>query len=209
MDYWITAQGACEPWTLPPEETSSAPGSYRLYRFLTEVEDLLAIPAPLETQMRSLLPKLRRLLDDNLWLHLLPLTPDPTSGWDLTMLYDEPDYPLTVQMVAWTPGTVSPVHNHGGWGIVALLRGQERNQFWTRQTAGEARQASDSVSFVPLEETGTIVLEPGDIIAFDPEAIHRITALSDQPTVSFNLYGPAQYDQRFEFDLTHNQAQLY
>jgi predicted metal-dependent enzyme (double-stranded beta helix superfamily) len=33
-----------------------------------------------------------------------------------------------------------------------------------------------------------------------PDAIHSVEAIGDEPTISFNLYGETDYDQRFEFD---------
>jgi predicted metal-dependent enzyme (double-stranded beta helix superfamily) len=108
---------------------------------------------------------------------------------------------LTVQMVAWAPGSQSPVHNHGCWGLVALIRGQERNQFWRRSPTPDSPDR--------LEQTEDHILNAGEIMTFLPDAIHRITALGEQPTISFNLYGETAYDQRFEFDLNTDSATLF
>ena len=47
---------------------------------------------------------------------------------------------------------------------------------------------------------GELTLNPGDIIGFLPNTIHHVKALGDEATISFNLYGETDYEQRFEFD---------
>lgn len=39
-----------------------------------------------------------------------------------------------------------------------------------------------------------------------PDAIHRVKTLGTTPTISFNVYGETDYDQRFEFDLDQDRA---
>jgi predicted metal-dependent enzyme (double-stranded beta helix superfamily) len=47
------------------------------------------------------------------------------------------------------------------------------------------------------------------MITFLPDAIHQIEAIGEEPTVSFNLYGVTDYDQRFEFDPETGAATLF
>ncbi|MGQ9873409.1 cysteine dioxygenase family protein [Leptodesmis sp.] len=131
----------------------------------------------------------------------MPLEPDPDLGWEVTMLYDEPFFPLTVQLVAWAPGVTSPIHNHATWGVVALLSGQEKNTFWQRSPTSEF---SDRI-----ELAADLLLSPGGILCLMPDAIHQVEAIGDQPTISFNLYGETNYDQRFEFDLNRFTAKNF
>ena len=54
-------------------------------------------------------------------------------------------------MVTWLPGHTSTIHNHGTWGIVALVGGQERNRLWRRVPhQGEVTKPNASSSFVGL-----------------------------------------------------------
>ena len=113
------------------------------------------------------------------------------------MLYEEFSFPLTVQTVTFAPGVVSPIHNHGTWGVVALLKGQEKNTFWKRMNDPGLKDK--------IEEVGELSLVSGDIISFTPDAIHSVEALGDEPTVTFNIYGETHHQKRFEFDpLTHS-----
>jgi predicted metal-dependent enzyme (double-stranded beta helix superfamily) len=138
----------------------------------------------------------RKLLTSSEWLQLEYIDPNRDRGWSVLTLYDEPEYPLTVQMVAWSPGMVSPIHNHGTWGIVALLNGQEKNTLWQSNTQG-------------IDLIGEIAINPGDIIGFLPDTIHQITAIGEEPTISFNIYGETDGSSRWEFDPVTGQATIY
>ncbi len=197
QDWLVDENGTCIAQTHPHPEPPPQP--YRLYRFLTDVEDILAQTPRDQERLALICPLVRTLIESSLWLAWSASPPDPETGWSVAMLYDEPDFPLTVQMVAWAGGTVSPIHNHGTWGIVALLAGQEKNRFWRRSLADPAQ----------IEDEGDRTFSPGDLITFLPDAIHQVEALGDEPTISFNLYGETDYQQRFRFDPQRGTATLF
>lgn len=191
-DRGTTTNLNCQSWN------STAQSPYRLYRFLSELDDILNRVSDDVRRLQLIVPLVRRLLDESPWLQLNYDLPDSDSGWSVLMLYDEPEYPLTVQMVAWAPGQLSPIHNHATWGIVALLEGEEKNTLWQRK--------GDSNTGDNIEITGDRILKPGDIMAFLPDTIHCVQALGQVPTVSFNLYGETDYNRRFIFDPNTHQA---
>ncbi len=200
QDYWVGENGQCVPWDLSADEaTLTQP--YRLYRFLSDLEDILEQEPDDQRRLRLICPLVRRLLNSSTWLLDNYLPPDPDTGWSVLMLYDEPDYPITVQTVVWSPGSVSPIHNHGAWGIVALLDGQEKNTFWQRSPATDTPDH--------IEQVGDRTLSPGDILCLMPDAIHQIEALSDEPSISFNLYGETNYSKRFQFDAVQGTAHIF
>ncbi len=190
QDWLVKDDGKLEDCeTIAEIELSANP--YRLFRFLTNLEDILFnIPDDIH-RLEKIRPLVRRLLNYSEWLHYEYLEPDPATGWSVLTLYDEPDFPLTVQTVVWLPGQASPIHNHATWGIVAIVSGEEKNTIWRKVDP----ENSDAI-----EKIGEQILYPGDIISFTPNAIHHVEALGDEPTVSFNLYGEADYERRFEFD---------
>jgi predicted metal-dependent enzyme (double-stranded beta helix superfamily) len=168
---------------------------------LTDLEDILKQENSDRRRLEAIMPLVRKLLNNNTWLLTDYDLPDPDLGWSVTTLYDEPDFPLTVQTVAWSPGQISPIHNHGTWGLVALISGQEKNIFW------QENHPSDST--LEIEMVGELVISPGDIISFLPNTIHQIEALGEEPTVSFNLYGETDYERRFEFDPVHSTKTIF
>ena len=171
---------------------------YRLYRFLTELEDILERESDEVERIRAIAPRVRKLLTSSYWLQLAYPEPHPDSGWALRFLYEERDYPITVQMESWLPGHTSPIHNHATWGIVAIVGGGEKNQFWKRSPTPDAPHR--------IEPTARKLMMPGQIIGFTAEAIHSIEPLGDEPVVSFNLYGETNFQRRFQFDPETNTA---
>jgi predicted metal-dependent enzyme (double-stranded beta helix superfamily) len=174
---------------------------YRLYRFLTELEDILDIFHDDISRLEAITPLVRRLLVSSYWLQMEYNTPDPITGWSVNFLYREYEFPITVQMVAWLPGHTSSIHNHGAWGIVALVGGQERNRLW--------RRAPEPSHPDQLELVDEVILNPGDVIALTANAIHSVEPLGDEPTISFNLYGATNFSDRYEFDVENHTAKPF
>ena len=152
-------------------------------------------------RLQKIAPSVRRLLNNSEWILTSSALPDPETGWSVQMVYDEPDFELTVQTVAWSPQSISPIHNHATWGIVALIDGEEKNTFWQRSPTSEFPDR--------LIKTGEHTLTAGDILCLMPDAIHQIEAIGEEPTISFNIYGITNYSQRFEFDVERHTAEVF
>ena len=206
-DLLLEANPECEDWIVLndcsreayyPPETEVAADPYRLFRFLTDLEDVLLDIPDDKGRIQAIMPLVRNLLTSSYWLQMEYDRPSPKTGWSVKTLYREPEYPLTVQMVAWKPGTASPIHNHATWGIVALIDGIEKNRFWKRSPTPEFPER--------LELVGEKTLHPGDIIGFESNAIHSVESIGDEPTISFNLYGKTDYPTRFKFDIAKHSA---
>ncbi|NEO27947.1 MAG: hypothetical protein F6K03_13945, partial [Kamptonema sp. SIO4C4] len=164
QNWIVTAEGDCEPLDCEEFIPKGHP-PYRFYRFLTDLDDVLDAYSDDVERLRRIAPKVRRVMEDSYWLQLEYKQPHPQRGWSVSMLYDEPGYPLTVQMVAWSPQQLSTIHNHATWGLVLLLDGEEKNTFW--------RQTGDAATSSHIERVGDCVLSPGDLICFVPEAIQQ------------------------------------
>lgn len=200
QNWFVSNEGVCAETPIADvDEADSRP--YRLYRFLTDLEDILERVQEDQQRLSLIAPLVRRLLTRSEWLHLNYLPPDPATGWSVLMLYEEPNFPITIQTVVWLPGSISPIHNHATWGVVALLNGQENNTFWQRSPTLEHPDR--------LTPMGDRVLAPGDLLCLMPETIHQVQVLGDEPTISFNLYGETNYNQRFEFDQHRHTARVF
>lgn len=194
-DWLVTAQGNCQACSrVRAWDLLQTP--YRFHRFLTEIEDILAEfdgDLALEcTRLPQIRQLVRKLIANSYWIQTQSLEPDPQTGISVRVLYDEIGYPLTVQIVTFAPGTRSTVHNHGTWGVVAVLQGEEKNTFW--------RRVADPAFPDRIEITSEKILQPGEIVSFTPDSIHDVEAIGKTPTVTFNLYGETERKQRFEFD---------
>ena len=199
-DWTVTAGGeyeACKPvrtWNLLRQD-------YRLYRFLTELEDVLNEAQDQCSCLPAIRMLVRKLIINSYWVQSQYSQPDEQTGSSVLILYDELGFPLTVQTVTFAPGTRSTIHNHGTWGVIALLKGKEKNTFWQRDSGVEGE-----LKVIP---TGEIYLSPGDVISLTPDAIHSVEAMGDEPTVTFNIYGETNPQERFEFDLVAQTAKKF
>lgn len=199
---WIvTNAGTCEPLNATIDLTQ-LPNPYRFYHFLSDLDEILLQETDDRRRLEQICPRVQHLLEEAPWLALQYNPPNAKRGWSVSKLYEEPGYPLTIQMVAWAGGQKSTIHNHATWGVVALSEGKEENTFWRR--TGDDSEHPDAIA--PI---GNLTLEPGDIISFLPDAIHRVEALGTIPTISFNLYGVTDYPSRFKFDEVAKTAQKF
>ncbi|MCA9634559.1 MAG: hypothetical protein KC420_00805 [Myxococcales bacterium] len=177
---WLVGRDGV-PHPIDPRVDASPSGRpYRLYRFLTEVEELLEAAGDPEPRLVALAARVRRLLRDAPWLsdELEPAPVDP--GYSIEALYDEPGLESVVQLVAWLAGGARGAHDHGHLALVAVLSGVERHTFWRRRPDGDTGDAG-------LEQVTTLELGPGSLVALAPDAVHSVEVLAD--VVSLNLYG--------------------
>ena len=96
------------------------------------------------------------------------------------LLHCDPRERFSVVSFVWGPGHTTPIHDHTVWGLVGVLRGAERNTEFVRAGEGEPPQ--------PGREE---VAKPGDVAKVSPTVgdIHRVTNVSDRPSVSIHVYG--------------------
>lgn len=81
--------------------------NYRLYRFLTELEDILNDVEDETSRLPEIQMLVRRLLVNSYWVQSQYLQPCPKTGTSVLILYDELGFPLTLQTVTFAPGTKS------------------------------------------------------------------------------------------------------
>lgn len=202
-DWIVTANGQCQPrpsardWDLVRER-------YYLHQFLTEILEILE-HASHEHEEWDYLPQIRmrvrQLIMNSYWVRTRHTSPHSKTGVGIYTLYDEIGYPLTVQTETRLPGTLSPIHNHGTWGVVSVISGKEEHTFWQR--------SSDDSEPVRVRPVGKRIMGPGEILSFVPEAIHQVRAIAPEPAVTFCMYGDTQPKSRFRFDpVAHTATQF-
>lgn len=102
-------------------------------------------------------------------------------------IYIAPSGNLSLFTLVWLPGQWTPVHDHGSWGVVGIVRGvlEERSYL---SASGEIT-ADDNIR---LKRGGVILLNPGSVSSFvpNPDHIHRTGVPHARETcVSLHLYG--------------------
>jgi predicted metal-dependent enzyme (double-stranded beta helix superfamily) len=92
---------------------------------------------------------------------------------------------LTLVRGRFEPDALTPIHNHGSWGIIGVYRGRDRYQVWRRLDDGHV----PGTARVELVEER--VLEPGDVAILPPppQDIHAQQGLDGAPAYEFVLFG--------------------
>ena len=111
---------------------------------------------------------------------------------------------LTLVRGRFAPEALTPIHNHGSWGIIGVYRGRDRYQIWRRLDGG---QGAGPARVELVEER---VLEPGDVVILPPppQDIHAQQGLDGAPAYEFVLFGAnTMVLPRLYFDPAHDTAQ--
>lgn len=102
------------------------------------------------------------------------------------LLYKDPDYGFVVMMLVWSPGQCTPIHDHGVWGIEAVLKNWVRVTSYTNCTQSP-------------KETGSIILPPGSVAyVLPPDAdIHQVAHYGEGQAITIHIYGRELKEGRF------------
>jgi predicted metal-dependent enzyme (double-stranded beta helix superfamily) len=112
---------------------------------------------------------------------------------------------LTLVRARFGPEAMTPIHNHGSWGVVGVYRGRDRYQVWRRVDGG----AGPGEAHVEMVEER--ILEPGEAIVLPhpPQDIHAQQGHDGEPTYEFVLFGSgaAMTQPRLYFDPERHHAE--
>jgi 3-mercaptopropionate dioxygenase len=120
---------------------------------------------------------------------------------------------LSLFALVWRPGQWTPVHDHGSWGVVGIVRGVLEERSYMSAT-GEITADHD----ISLKRGGVVLLNPGSVSSFvpNPDHIHMTGVPGEsEACVSLHLYGRNMnsfhiYDvtagTRRMIDVPHNES---
>lgn len=137
---------------------------------LPDQQSLLAVAAPM----------LADLVAHDDWLPAAHAVPDPLT-YQQYLLHCDSRERFSVVSFIWGPGQSTPIHNHGTWGLIGMLRGAEVSQRYELDQAG-----------VPQPMGACERLDKGQVEALSPTTgdIHRVWNFhSDRPSISIHVYG--------------------
>src|SRR5690625_1375082 len=123
---------------------------------------------------------LSRLIARDDWLAEEFARPHP-DFYQQYLLYCDPLERFSVVSFVWGPGQKTPVHNHGVWGLIGVLRGSEGSIRFRRGPSGALEQLGEPE-----------VLRQGEIDAVSPAIgdIHEVSNNeTEQTSVSIHVYG--------------------
>jgi predicted metal-dependent enzyme (double-stranded beta helix superfamily) len=123
---------------------------------------------------------LRRLVAVDDWLPEGMSRPHP-QYYRQYLLHADPLERFSVVSFVWGPGQATPVHDHGVWGLIGMLRGRETAQPWAVDADGRLAPQGQALT-----------LAPGQVEAVSPTIgdIHRVAnAVPDAVSISIHVYG--------------------
>lgn len=108
----------------------------------------------------------------------------PAEGYGRHLLYRCPERGFAVLALVWPEGSVTPVHDHGGWGIVGVAEGRIEVTEYLREDDGSCE------GYAKLVETGRRFFEPGQAaVSYPPHAdVHRIANAHPGVSVTIHTY---------------------
>ncbi len=121
--------------------------------------------------------ELARLVAVDDWLPDIYAQPDP-DHYRQYLLHRDSVARFSVVIFVWGPGQRTPIHDHGVWGLVGVLRGAEISERYEKWGTG-------------LRLVGSDRLRAGAVDAVSPTIgdLHRVSNADDGVSVSIHLYG--------------------
>jgi len=109
--------------------------------------------------------------------------PKPNAMVQYLLAHPEGQAFTVVSMVMW-PHYATPIHNHGTWGLVGVVDGEEREERFDVSVDVRTGVASVRLRSAVVNRASdvTVLTSPHD-------EIHRITNLHDTPSLSIHVYG--------------------
>lgn len=152
-----------------------APPPAPLAQFIVAVGDALDQPG----SHHRIGAALARLVARDDWLPPAYAQPHP-AHYQQYLLHADLAGRFSIVSFVWGPGQATPVHDHGVWGVVGVLRGAEQAQAFAADGITPPR------AFGPPHR-----LLPGEIELIGPGLgdIHQVSNASDAVSVSIHVYG--------------------
>lgn len=172
--------------------------NYSLSQFVADLRSITATTADEREVLRQVAPLAERLAANPDLKNEAPIHSNVEKGFSFNLLHEEPDHALAVALLSWLPNGATLPHNHGTWGIVVGLEGEERNIFWRRIDDGSR------AGYAELERVGEMDCVLGQAVALPSPTIHSVENTTEQPSVSLHVYGKnVYYTGRSQFDIVN------
>ncbi|WP_414639411.1 cysteine dioxygenase family protein [Achromobacter sp.] len=179
----------------------SKPGAAEIRGAMDEIKALFEAEGENRGTLAKTLEKLIEIASHKEWWSAEHY-PDPAPG-DLQSRYlisenDDQSYALYLNVMR--PGKKIIPHNHTTWACIAAVEGVEMNYVYDRLDDGT------KPGHAKIEQSATVVVEPGTGIALMPDDIHAVRIEHDDVIRHLHMYGRAleTLDKRIAFEMKDN-----
>ncbi|WP_340313940.1 cysteine dioxygenase family protein [Rhizorhabdus argentea] len=159
---------------------TDAPRIARLRHFVVSLAQAVQQLGDEQSLLATAKPLLAELVSHDDWLPAALAVPNPRT-YQQYLLHCDSMQRFSVVSFVWGPGQSTPIHNHGTWGLIGMLRGSEVNQSYELDDDG-----------IPRAVGPTVRLDAGDVEMLSPATgdIHRVwNSYEDRPSISIHVYG--------------------
>jgi predicted metal-dependent enzyme (double-stranded beta helix superfamily) len=156
-----------------------------LEAFIADVKEALTENEPRDATLEQIADLMRALVRSPLVARVHDeLAGNVHTGRQSGPLYTD-ESGLTLVRGRFEPDALTPIHNHGSWGVIGVYRGRDRYQIWRRL---DQQHGPGSARVQLVEER---VLEAGDVAILPPppQDIHAQQGLDGAPAYEFVLFG--------------------
>jgi 3-mercaptopropionate dioxygenase len=151
----------------------------RLKRFVDEIEQAVATASDEGVVLELVTQGMRKLVAVDDWLPEEAAVAHPVY-YQQHLLHRDAAARFSIVSFVWGPGQATPIHDHTTWGVIGMLRGQERSQPFRRTPLGMVADGDEEL------------LQPGNVTAVSPTIgdIHRVrNGHDDRVSISIHAYG--------------------
>ena len=149
--------------------------------FINDVRQVVRVGGGEQVVTKEIAARLRSLLQegDVLDPRYTRPKPDKPVGYPVWV---EPDGSFCVAAVVWNVGQVTPVHDHGTWGVIGIYQGVEHEVTYKPAIVTGARL---------YKQTGERDITEREVIVCctSDRDIHRVSCGSNVPCVGIHVYG--------------------
>ena len=186
---------------------------YSLETFMADTRAAVAAAAQPADCVEAVAPLLHRLINDSHDFLLPEHLRTDTGAYARNPVYIDADGGPSLYALVWTPGQWTPIHDHGTWGVVGVVKGVLEERNFIRVDPDHSKDAG-----IDLRRGGPILLGAGTVTTFvpNPDHIHKTGVPAGRPqVVSLHLYGHTMnafhvYDvergTRERIDVFHNES---
>lgn len=151
-----------------------------MLRFVDEVRTVVDEGGGEEVVTEKVAALLRRLLDERDVLDP-GYTRPKTGNYVLYPVWVEPGGRFSIASAVWDVGQVTPVHDHGTWGVIGIYRGVEHEvRYRSRRDGGAGLRRTEERDI----DTRQVV-----VCCTSDQDVHRVACGSDVPCVGIHVYG--------------------
>lgn len=150
-------------------------------RFVTAVADVVDRGGSEQEVTARIVPHLRDLVAHGPEIVPAAMRRPREDSYAMYPLHVADDGGFSVAVAVWGVGQVTPIHDHGTWGVIGILDGVEQESRYDRpDTTGR-----------PPTFLERRMLAPGDVevCCTSDQDVHAVACASSTPTVALHVYG--------------------